>query len=144
MRCASSPDGQRIAVGCELAGLLFAFDTATGRSIAKFGAAHASPISALAFSGDGTKLATADAQGKIKIWTDALKLTSQSTTLWTLKGHQGEITTVAFSIDGKRFVSGSADKTVRVWDLENAGAAIRPLERSSGDCWVARFRPMGS
>ena len=138
-----SPDGQRIAVGCNLAGLLLVFDTATGRSIAKFGAAHASPISALAFSGDGTKLATADAQGTIKIWTDALKLTSQSTALWTLKGHQGEITTVGFSIDGKRFVSGSADKTVRVWDLENAGAAIRPLERSSGDCWVARFSSDG-
>ena len=44
--CALSPDGQRIAVGCKLAGLLFVFDTARGRSIAKYGAAHASPISA--------------------------------------------------------------------------------------------------
>ena len=37
----------------------------------------------------------------------------------------------------------SADKTARVWDLENAGAAIRPLERSSGGCCVARFSPDG-
>jgi WD40 repeat protein len=140
---ALSPDGRRIAVGCRLAGLLFVFDTATGASIAKYGSAHASPISAIAFSGDGTKLATADAQGTIKIWTDAQKLTSKSTALWTLKGHQAAITTVGSSIDGKRFVSGSADKTVRVWDLENAGAAIRPLEYSSGDCWVARFSSDG-
>jgi WD40 repeat protein/tetratricopeptide (TPR) repeat protein len=140
---ALSPDGRRIAVGCRLAGLLFVFDTATGASIAKYGSAHASPITAIAFSGDGTKLATADAQGTIKIWTDALKLTSKSTALWTLKGHQGAITTVGFSFDGKRLVSASADKTVRLWDLENAGAAIRPLEHSTGDCWVARFSSDG-
>src|SRR5262249_9204603 len=30
----------------------------------------------------------------------------------------------------------------RVWDLENAGAAIRPLEHSSLS-WVARFSPDG-
>ena len=33
--------------------------------------AHAAPISAIAFSGDGAKLATADAEGTIKIWADA-------------------------------------------------------------------------
>ena len=38
----------------------------------------------------------------------------------------------------------SADKTARVWDLENAGAAIRPLERLPAcvRC-VARFSPDG-
>ena len=140
---ALSPDGQRIAVGCKLAGSLFVLDTATGRSIAKYGSAHASPISAIAFSADGTKLATADVEGTIKIWADAQKLTAKSTALWTLKGHQGTITSVNFSSDGKRLASGSADKTARVWDLENAGAAIRPLGHSSGDCWVARFSADG-
>ena len=37
----------------------------------------------------------------------------------------------------------SADKTARVWDLENAGAAIRPLERSGDRRFVARFSPDG-
>src|SRR5262249_46559574 len=54
------------------------------------------------------------------------------------KGHQGAITTIGFSTDGKRLITTSADKTARVWDLENAGAAIWPLERS-GWSWVARF-----
>ena len=53
---------------------------------------------------------------------------SKSTALLTLKGHQGAINRVGFSSDGKRLVTTSADKTARVWDLENAGAAIRPLE----------------
>ena len=100
------------------------------------------PITAMAFSGDGAKLATADAEGTIKIWADAQKLTSKSAALWTLKGHQGAINTVAFSSDGKRLVTTSADKTARVWDLENAGAAIRPLEHSAW-CYVARFSPAG-
>jgi WD40 repeat protein/tetratricopeptide (TPR) repeat protein len=140
---ALSPDGQRIAVGCYYVGLLFVFDTATGGSIAKHGSAHASPISAIAFSGDGTKLATADVEGTIKIWADSQKLTSKSTALWTLKGHQGRITSVNFSSDGRWLASGSDDKTARVWNLENAGAAIRPLEHSSGDCWMARFSADG-
>ncbi len=94
------------------------------------------PSSAIAFSGDGAKLATADAEGTIKIWADLQKLNSKSAALLTLKGHQGAINTVGFSSDGKRLVTASADKTARVWDLENAGAAIRPLERSCRR-WVA-------
>jgi Tol biopolymer transport system component len=50
---ALSPDGQRIAVSHVLSGGLYIFDTTTGRRIAQHGSAHASPISAMAFSGDG-------------------------------------------------------------------------------------------
>ena len=71
------------------------------------------------------------------------KLNSKSAALLTLKGHQGAINTVGFSSDGKRLVTTSADKTARVWDLENAGAAIRPLERSGNLSLVARFSPDG-
>jgi WD40 repeat protein/tetratricopeptide (TPR) repeat protein len=139
---ALSADGGRIAVGAALAGALVVFDTATGRNIAQHGSAHASPIASMAFSGDGTKLATADAEGTIKIWADPQKLNSKSTALSTLKGHQGAIHRVGFSMDGKRLITASDDKTARVWDLENAGAAIRPLERASYSS-VARFSPDG-
>ena len=113
-----------------LNGSLLVFDTATGRTIARHGSAHASPIAAMAFPATGPRLATADFEGTIKIWEDAQKLHSNSTALLTLKGHQGAINRVGFSSDGKRLVTTSADKTARVWDLENAGAAIRPLERA--------------
>jgi WD40 repeat protein/tetratricopeptide (TPR) repeat protein len=63
--------------------------------------------------------------------------------LSTFKGHQGAINTVRFSVDGNQLVTTSDDKTARVWNLENAGAAIRPLERSGPDCRVARFSPDG-
>ena len=142
-RCSASalsPDGQRIAVGATLDGPVRVYDTTTGGAIAAHRSAHASPISALAFSGDGAKLATADTEGTIKIWADAQKLNSKSTALVTLKGHHGAINTLGFSSDGKRLASTCVDKTARVWDLENAGAAIRPLERTSSyAAFVATF-----
>ena len=120
------------------------FDTATGRLISRHESAHSAPIRALAFASDGAKLATADVEGTIKIWADVEKLDSKSAASMTLKGHEAEITDVGFSIDGKRLVSASADKTARVWDMQNAGAAARPLEgRSKSSSFVTRFSTDG-
>jgi len=141
---ALSPEGGMIAVGAKLAGSVYLFDTATGRPFAAHGSMHASPVSAMAFSGDGAKLATADTEGTIKIWEGVQKLHSKSTARLTLKGHRKGITTVDFSHDGKQLASGSADNTARVWDLDNAGAAIRPLEDfANGGSFGARFSPDG-
>jgi eukaryotic-like serine/threonine-protein kinase len=139
---ALSPDGRRMVAGGRLSAGLLIFDTATGRSIAMHPSAHASPVAAMAFSGDGAKLATADAEGTVKIWAGEEKLSSKSEAILTLKGRQGAIHNLSFSSDGKWLVTTSADSTARVWDLENAGAAIRPLERS-GPSLVARFSPDG-
>ncbi len=139
---ALSPDGRRIAVGGKLSPALLIFDTASGRLTAEHPYAHASPIAAMAFAGDGSRLATADGEGTIKIWADEDKLSSKSAAVLTLKGLQGAINSVGFSSDGKRLVTTSADKTARVWDLANAGAAIRALERS-GSSLMARFSPDG-
>ena len=153
---ALSPDGQRFAIGERVRGALHGYVTAPFRYNTWHGAAHVSPVSAIAFSGDGAKLATADSQGTIKIW-NGQKLTAnyagmrpvreiqkyeQEPASLTLKGHQGAIRSLAFSSDGKRLVSTSVDRTARVWNLENAGAAIRPLERY-GWSLKSRFSPDG-
>jgi WD40 repeat protein/tetratricopeptide (TPR) repeat protein len=140
---ALSPDGQRLAVGAKLGGTVAVFDTATGLRTATHGSAHPTFISAMAYSSDGAVLATADAEGTIKVWGDVQKLNPKSTPLRMLKGHEGVIQAIGFSIDGKRLVSVSADKTARVWDLETADAAIRPLEGVSQNTYVARFSPDG-
>ena len=140
---ALSPDGRLLAVGAKLSGSVSVYDTGTGRQIAQHGSAHASPVSAMTFSGDGFKLVTADVEGTIKIWEDARKLTSKSAASMTLKGHEAAITHVGFSSAGKQLVSTSADKTARVWDMDHTGSAIRVLERSGNGCYVARFSPDG-
>ena len=86
---ALSPDGRLIAIGAKLSGSMYVSDCATGRRIAQHGSAHASPITALAFSSDGAKLASADSEGTIKIWSEIQKLNSRSAALRILKGHQG-------------------------------------------------------
>ncbi len=139
---ALSPDGRRIAINTLATGGLYVYDTATGRLIARNELAHASPISGIAYSGDGLKLATGDTVGTIKVWADPEKLSANSTPLRTLKGHQGAIVSVGFSSDGKRLLSTSADRTARVWDMDNAIPAIRMLERS-GPSLVVRYSPDG-
>jgi serine/threonine protein kinase len=97
---AMSPDGQRVAVGAKLSGAVYVHDTTTGRLIAKHESAHASPVSAIAFAADGARLATADAEGTIKVWADAQKLGTKGVALRTLKGHEVAINTVRFSAEG--------------------------------------------
>jgi WD40 repeat protein len=140
---ALSPDGRLLAVCAKLAGSVSVYDTGTGRQFAQHGSAHASPVSAMTFSGDGLKLVTADVEGTIKTWEDARKLTSKSAAAMTLKGHEAAITHVGFSSTGKQLVSTSADKTARVWDMDHTGEAIRTLERSGKGCYAARFSPDG-
>ncbi len=140
---ALSPDGRRIAVGAKLGASMSVYDTGIGRLLAQHHSAHASPIMVMAFSADGTKLATADVEGTIKVWADPPKLNSKSAAFVTLKGHQGAITAIDFSSDDKQLATTSVDKTARVWDLENAGAAIRPLEGTANMAPAARFSPDG-
>ena len=128
---ALSPDGQRLAVGTWAGGALLVFDTVTGGMIARRGAATASRISALAFSDDGANLASADDQGTIKIWADARNLTSKSTVLLTLKGHQAQVNRLRFSNGGKRLFTAS-------WRKRRADRG--QTERPASGTWKTRVR----
>ncbi|MGK7894786.1 MAG: CHAT domain-containing protein [Xenococcus sp. (in: cyanobacteria)] len=69
----------------------------------------------VAFSPDGTILASAGVKQPIKLWR-----LSNGTIKTILTGHQGSVFTVAFSPDGKYLASGSSDRTIRIWDLSKA------------------------
>jgi WD40 repeat protein len=81
-------------------------------------AQHNNSIVKLAFSPDGTRLATASGDGTAKIW-DAV---NGGDALLTLSGHAGWVSSVAFSPDGKRLATASTDGTAKVWDVSPGGS----------------------
>jgi eukaryotic-like serine/threonine-protein kinase len=75
----------------------------------------------VAFSPQGTLLASASDDGTVKLWDVAHKRLVR-----TLKGHQETVRRVTFNRDGTMLASGSADGTVRLWDT--AGQALAVLK----------------
>src|SRR5579883_1107549 len=73
---------------------------------------HGSPVRALAFSPDGTTLASACRDGSIVLWNPR---TGKAKVVIT--GHDGSANSVAFSPDGLTLASGGDDRTLRLWDV---------------------------
>ena len=76
---------------------------------------HTSFVQGVAFSPDGTRIASASQDRSVKVWDAAM-----GEEVLTLKGHANRAFGVAFSPDGRRIASASVDGTVRVWDAREA------------------------
>src|SRR5262249_35554340 len=74
---------------------------------------HKGTVNFIAFSPDGTQLASASDGKTILVWNRRQPRSAPR----RLIGHDGEVTSLAFSPDGTRLVSGSKDQTIRLWDL---------------------------
>ena len=85
------------------------WDPATGAEQAAL-TGHDGPVTAVAFSPDGRRLASASWDGTVRLWDPATGAEQAA-----LTGHDGPVTAVAFSPDGRRLASASDDGTVRLW-----------------------------
>jgi WD40 repeat protein len=69
-------------------------------------------VTSVAFSPDGSLLASAAGKPIIELWRAA-----DGHLLATLEGHGRDVLSVAFSPDGTLLASGAADNTVRLWGI---------------------------
>lgn len=100
--------------------------------------AHNAEIWRVAYSPDGTRLASASQDGTTKIWDAA---TGEE--ILTLRNHKtGGVNSVTFSPDGKRLATAGDDKTVRVWDAAT-GQELLTLSGHTDSVVDVAFSPDG-
>jgi len=100
-------------------------------------AGHEQRVVAVAWSPDGTRIASGSWDHLIRIWDSA-----RGKELMTLWGHRAEVLCVAFSPDGRRLASGSNDYMVATWDL-TTGAGPVPFGGHESHVNSVAFSPNG-
>jgi WD40 repeat protein len=75
---------------------------------------HRGLVNAVAASADNALLATAGADGAVRLW----NLKRQGEVAAILSGHQGAVHAVAFAPDSKSLASAGADGAVRLWEVK--------------------------
>jgi WD40 repeat protein len=135
---AFSPDGRFLAdwaenpFGRSRMDHVYVWDAATGRAVATLAAGPRPGAANAAFAPDGRTLATASADGTIRLWEVATwKVRAE------FRGHRDRVTALAFGPDGRLF-TGGLDTTVLGWDVRPPRDAAKG---TLADAWEALAAP---
>lgn len=112
----------------------YVWDASTGRRLV--GVQEADSVNSVAFSADGTKIATAYGK-RVHV-----RSSRNGRQLAELRGHGDLVTDVEFRQDGRVVVTASNDGTARIWDVADE-ATIRTLRGHKSFVESAIFSPDG-
>ena len=99
---------------------------------------HSAVVGCVAWSPNGSQLATASKDATIKIWDAAT-----GRELKTLLGHEAGVVSVRWSPDGELLASAAQDNTIRVWDVA-AGASTVEMDASNRSLRDVAWNPDGT
>lgn len=112
---------------------------------------HKAYLRDMAFSPDGTLLATVADDSTVRLWRS-----SDGSPVHVMEGHGNRpkdwrggdvdfivIESIAFDATGERLITASKDRTARIWDVKS-GALLGVLEGHDGSLMTARFSPDGT
>ena len=102
-------------------GVIYVVSTATGEEFRTI--STGSPINAVAFNQDATRIAAGLSDASVGIW-----LIATGEEEHRLTGHENIVTDVEFSPDGATLATSSADTTVRLWDAAT-GQQLHTLQK---------------
>src|SRR5579859_7912671 len=131
---AFSPDGRRLAFITNKTATLW--DLAAGKAQLEL-AGHTDLVYSVAWSPDGTRLATTSEDKTALIWDP---VTGRA--LMELAGQQAAVTAVVWSPDGKRLATSCKDGSVALWDA-STGQQLMHWKVDREAVWDLAFSPDG-
>ena len=138
-----APDGSTMAVGgagsgsgSGRSGMLTLREAATGKLLRQL-AGHSAPVKSLAFSPNGSLLASGSQDKTLRLWD-----VESGNQLHVFEGYESGVQSLSFSPDGRQLASATVHGRLKLWHVLDRNAIDR-LEHTVGITRVA-FAPQGN